>query len=533
MSSSNRIYGIDLGTTYSAISFVNEDGKPELIDNPDGSPITASAVYFEAEDNIVVGDTAKEQGKIDSTGVVELIKREMGEEWRQEFHGQTYTPEGVSACILGYLVKGAERAGHEVKDVIITCPAYFGTKEREATRAAGRIAGLNVIAILDEPVAAAICYGVYNEQDDRNILVYDLGGGTFDVTILHMEKGALSTVCTDGNHRLGGADWDQRLENMLAGKFMESCPGAGDPMDDPDSRYELHHAAEVVKKKLSNSKSTSVAVSHNGEKAKVTISREEFEAATSDLLNETLDFTDKMLRYAREEKGIERIDSFLLVGGSTFMPQVINAVTERYQDALGVTPIQHDPNQAVAKGAALCGVMHKLRELLATNTDSHEIATLTGIPEDKLITLAATRLRKVASKSYGIRARKGDKPIIFNLIMRQDAVPCKATHTFPISEANAAILPLCILSNDSTEKLVEPELGEIAGEATMELTPGLPAGAPISVTFELSEEGTLSLTAVDTTNNKELHTTFNAPGSLTEEEIEQQQKAIEGTLCVD
>ncbi len=545
---SKKVYGIDLGTTYSAISYINSDGKPEIINNSDGLQITASAVYFESADNIVVGETAKEQGKIDSDRVVDLIKREMGNDWRREFDGKEYTPEGISAMILRYLAKGAEQAGHKVEDVVITCPAYFGEKERNATRLAGEIAGMNVLQIVDEPIAAALNYGI-NAEEDKNVIVYDLGGGTFDVTVVHIGPSGVKVLCSDGNHQLGGADWDICLEKLIADKFMEACPAAGDPQDDPDSRYELHNQTEKVKKKLSNATETSIAVSHNGEKAKVVISRAEFEDATRHLLDETIDFTDAMIEMAKNDKGVDKIDEFLLVGGSTYMPQVMAIIKEKYEAALGVEPKVFEPNYAVSKGAAVFGENKSLQnrrdEIIEKLTGENPEKTQEEIVQEATEELIAvletegtykgediykklnTEIQTVASKSYGIRVlNKAGQRVCYNLITKQSPVPCSKAQKFPVSEDNAATLPLIVYSNDSTETQEALDMCIETGNAVMELTEGLPKGSLIEVTFELTEEGKLILTAIDLTNNKNVTVAFEVKDALSQEEVERQRAEV-------
>ncbi len=350
-----NIYGIDLGSTYSAISVITPDGKPEILCNTDGLQLTASAVYFESPDNIVVGEAALEQGWIDAERVVEFIKRKMGTDWCREFDGREYTPEGISAIILRYLVKGAEQAGHKVEDVVITCPPYFGEKERNATRLAGEIAGLNVLAIIDEPIAAARNYGITPEEEDKCILVYDLGGCTFDVTVLRTNNGRVYLAWSDGNHMLGGAEWNLCLEKLITDKFIEACPGAGNPQDAPELRYELCFQAEKVKRKLSNASECKAVVSYDAERTRMRITREEFENATRHLLDETLRITDEVIENVRQQLGIVKFDEFLLVGGSTYMSQVRDAIEDRYAEALGVEPKIFEPNYAVSKGAALYG----------------------------------------------------------------------------------------------------------------------------------------------------------------------------------
>ena len=227
-SDNHTIYGIDLGTTNSAIAYINDDGKPEIIPNSDGERITPSVVFFEEPSeegkvgNIVVGKIAKEAAKTDASRVISFVKQEMGTGWTKEIDGITLNPEKVSSYILTRLVKDAKYMGFDVKDVIITCPAYFGYAERKATIAAGKIAGLNVLQLLDEPVAAAMHYGLNKSEGDRTAIVYDLGGGTFDVTVVAIKDGEVKVVCTDGNHRLGGKNWDERPMSLMTCRFMPS-----------------------------------------------------------------------------------------------------------------------------------------------------------------------------------------------------------------------------------------------------------------------------------------------------------------------
>lgn len=551
----NKVYGIDLGTTYSAISYMNDDNKPEIINNSEGDPITASAVFFEPDTgNIVVGKTAKEEGKIDSDRVVTLIKREMGTAWRMDFDGKEHSPESISALILGYLVKGATEAGHEVKDVVITCPAYFGEKERAATKIAGELAGLNVLRIVDEPIAAAMNYGVTADSSEaKQVIVYDLGGGTFDVTVVHVSKDGVEVLCTDGDHKLGGADWDERLMNLIAQKFVEACPAAGDPLEDVESRFELMTKTEEAKMNLTTKSKANIAVSHNGERARITVTREEFESATRDLLESTVSFTDKMIALGREKSGVEKIDEFLLVGGSTYMPQVRAIVEEKYKEALGVEPKIFEPNYAVSKGAAVFGNTVKIQEAVQekieeikqetgsdVNPDEAEQQAIAAVAEDfglevgTVNDINSATMKTVASKSYGIRVlNKDGQRVCFNLIKRQTQVPCSISQKFPVSEANASSLPLVVYSNNSMEATEVLEYCMETGDAVMELTPGLAKGAPIEVTFTLNEEGQLQLTARDLTNDKEITVSFEVRDGLTQEEIEEKRQIVADLVFAD
>ncbi len=551
------VYGIDLGTTYSAISYMDDSNNATIINNPDGGQITASAVYFE-EGNYTVGDTAKESASLDPDNFVSLIKREIGSTWRKKYFDMEHTPESISALILKYMVKGAEMAGHSVKDVVITCPAYFNEAERAATKAAGKIAGLNVLAVVDEPIAAAISYGLgmagqlkdgEGDSSTKQVIVYDLGGGTFDVTVVKVAPDGVQVVCSDGDHKLGGADWDNALRDVLLDKLNLDNPEAGDPMSDPETAAALLLTVEKTKKSLSQRETAKATISCPDGKVKVSVTREEFEEATRPLLERTISFTDAMIEKARAiakgNGGSEKIDEFLLVGGSTYMPQIMAMVESRYKDSLGVEPKLYEPNYAVSKGAAAYGNIKaiqeaftkKIEEIRDTNPTKTEdeikkeaeqaVADDFGLEVNTVTETINTTVRTVASKSIGIRVlNKEKKQVCFNLIRKQTPVPCCKSQQFPVSEANATTLPLVVYSNNMDEVATELDYCVELGNAEMALTPGLPAGAKIEVTFSLDENGRLELTARDITNNKEITVEFTVTDALTDEEIQLMEEKV-------
>jgi len=555
-----KVYGIDLGTTYSAISHVGETGNVEIINNPDGGAITASAVFFE-DGGIVVGDGAKESAYTDPDNFVHLIKREMGTTWRKEFLGKEHTPESISSLILKYMVKGAEMSGHEVKDVVITCPAYFNEAERQATKIAGELTGLNVLAVVDEPIAAAISYGMGAANSDtdeaqktKQIIVYDLCGGTFDVTVVQISPKGVKVVCSDGDHKLGGADWDNALRDLLLDKLAIENPDAGDLMADPETRAALITTVEKTKMSLSQKETASARITCcDGGKCKVSVTRAEFDEATRSQLERTAEFTDAMIAKARKKTGIEKIDEFLLVGGSTLMPQVMEMVNARYKDALGVEPKLFEPNHAVSKGAALYGNNKAIKDAYQKliedeieklkqqngNLDNDEarkkaeeaakeqVADIFELEPDSVEDTLATEMVTVASKSIGIRVKnKEGRLVCNNLIEKQAEVPCSVTRSYPVSSANASTLPLAVYSNNIDGSVAELDCCLELGKATMELTPGLPKGASIEVTFSLDAEGRLVLTARDVTNDKKLTVPFQVEGVLSEEERKKLEKVV-------
>jgi molecular chaperone DnaK (HSP70) len=532
-----RVYGIDLGTTYSTIAFVNEHGKAEIITNSDNERVTPSVVFFESEENIVVGKIAKESAKTDPNRVVDFVKRQMSDkEWTFSIDGKSYKPEEISAFILKRLAGDAKKNGdHEVQDVVITCPAYFGDLERERTRLAGKLAGLNVIEILDEPVAAAINYGLNDDAKGKNVIVYDLGGGTFDVTVVSIgddpNKNEIKIVCTEGNHQLGGKDWDDTIVRHFVAEFQSQTGSTTNLLGDQEMAYDLRFNAETDKKMLSNKGKITRKVTSEGDKAVIELQREKFDEMTASLLAQTFALTDKVLEEANA-RGVTKIHAFLLVGGSTRMTQIKEEITKRYGATLGVTPIEFDVDEAVAKGAAKAGEINILQQAVNAGTKDSgamtpeelkekvkQVAVETGKTEEAIVLAVKTKLKKVATKSYGIRALKGGQPIVRNLIIKQTPVPTKGSQTFGTAGPNADEIDLVVFSNNESEPDALPEVSEELGKATFSLDGNLPAKAPIEITFELDEQGRLILVGLDKTHGKTITAKFKAEGVMSEDEF--------------
>lgn len=552
-----RVYGIDLGTTYSAIAFINDDGKPEIIPNSDNERITPSVVFFEEPSeegkvgNVVVGKIAKESAKTDPNRVISFVKQEMGTGWTKELDGITLTPEKVSSYILTRLAGDAKTtAAHDVKDVVITCPAYFGDAERKATIAAGKIAGLNVLQLLDEPVAAAMHYGLNKSEGDRTAIVYDLGGGTFDVTVVAIEGGNVRVVCSDGNHRLGGKNWDERVVEYFASKFAEASGADKDAvMGDADTLYDLQLQAEIAKQTLTTRASAKVKVAFDGNSERIELTREAFDEMTKDLLDQTVDLTQKMFDLAAT-KGISKINDFLLVGGSTRMPQVMAMVKEKFAAMVDSEPTPFEVDEAVAKGAATFGlvktiqaeVKQKAEDIIkekeaesgkpvseaekaeATQQALQNVANDDGLTLETVTNLHNVEAKTVASRSYGIRVLKAGSPVVYNMIVKQDVVPAVFEREFPVSEENAEKLPLQVFANNIIEKVASLDDSVTVGDAVMMLEPGTPKGAMIRIKFTLTEEGVLSLDATDVAHGTPVHAEFEAKDGLTQEEIEAARK---------
>ena len=344
------VFGIDLGTTYSCISYVDETGRATVVDNAEGSNTTPSVVNFASPNQVVVGQVAKENAVIDPNNTISLVKTLMGKtDFAINYNGEDKSPEEVSAYILKKVTGDASKLlDTEVKDVVITCPAYFGTAERTATKNAGIIAGLNVLEIISEPTAAALYYGCAKEQSEKTILVFDLGGGTFDVTIMSISSEKIEVICSDGNHELGGKDWDEALMRYMAEEFISQTGFDGE--FDEYAQQDMRLKAEKAKKQLSSREEVPVMLDAAGLRARVSISRAKFDEITSTLLGEAIEKTDAAIAVAKQ-KGYN-VDEILLVGGSTRMPQVTDALVKKY----GIEPKILEPDEAVAKGAAIHAV---------------------------------------------------------------------------------------------------------------------------------------------------------------------------------
>jgi len=549
-----RVFGIDLGTTYSALAFVDEHGKAQIIPNSDNENITPSVVFFEeGTGNVIVGSVARESARTDPQRVVTFVKRHMGEAgWVFSLDGKDYSPERVSSLILKRLADNAQTFGHDVKDVVITCPAYFKDAERNATRTAGQMAGLNVLDIIDEPVAAAYNYSLGNADNvGKTAIVYDLGGGTFDVTVIRVTQSndggiTVESVWTLGDHKLGGKNWDDRLVDYLIREYQQLNPGKGDDIrTDRETMFELQVTAENVKKTLSKRETAMASVTHAGERTRVDVTRKIFDEITSDLLEQTVTFTRDLIEQVKKEKGIARFDDFLLVGGSTRMPQVMEMVKREFQPLLGVEPREHDVDQAVAQGAALHGnILHTKKAVEDTiqvirNKTGNEgktdaeikdeafglIADETGQSVEEVVQAVNTRVITVASGSYGLRAvRKSDNAaVINNLIFRQTPLPASAQKFYGVDTDKAANIEIIIFVNDSRESAADLDSGSEVGRGTLKLEAGRTKDDKVEVTFTLNPDGTLSVKAVDRKSGNDVKLDIKAATSVSEEEIAQAQ----------
>lgn len=554
MSEVKKVFGIDLGTTYSSISYVDESGNPVIVKNMEGDSITPSVVFFESESNIVVGQVAKDTAALFPDKVVSFIKRSIGKSgFSYDYSGENITPEEISAYVLKKLANDTKKlTGFEVNDVVITCPAYFGINEREATSRAGQIAGLNVLSIIDEPVAAAVTYGCTKSEEDKVVLVFDLGGGTFDVTMIEVTKDAINVVCTGGDANLGGKNWDDAIMIYISQQFQEQTGVSADALfDDSEMLQELIIKAESTKKELTAKDKATIPLRFDGNKARVELTREKFDEITIDLLNRAILLTKEMLGEA-EKKGVTKFDELLLVGGSARMPQVAHALRQEF----GIEPTMFEPDESVSKGASIYGYMmqfeseklRKIKEAIAektgesvANISSVEVAVQIEegvITEDEVKQVENTMLEKgyvprftgksgkareinpVTSKSFGVKAfDQTDTERLFNLIIKNTNVPCEVSERFGTHQDNQLSVEIVILESEVVDKVTNLEMGVEIGNAVLEIPAGLPAGSPIDVTFKLNKEGLLEMKAVECTENRECRITIELTNGITEEEL--------------
>lgn len=530
------VFGIDLGTTYSCIAYVDETGRATVVNNSEGTNTTPSVVNFASPSQVVVGQVAKENAVIDPDNTISLVKTLMGKtDFAISYNGEDKSPEEVSAYILRKVAEDAAKMlDTEVKDVVITCPAYFGTAERTATKNAGIIAGLNVLEVISEPTAAALYYGCAREQEEKTILVFDLGGGTFDVTIMNISSEKIEVICSDGNHELGGKDWDEAVMRYLAEEFISQTGFDGE--FDEYAQQDMRLKAEKAKQQLTSRDQVPVMLDAAGLRARINLTREKFDEITSALLGEAIEKTESAIDVAKE-KGYN-IDEILLVGGSTRMPQVTKAIVDRF----GMEPKILDPDEAVAKGAAIHAVnvyVNNQKSLepgdvgettvnvggatKEINADDYK-EELAVQPEMMSIGGKTRQVVVATTKSFAIEVLINGESKCCNMIIKNEPMPngsISVTKEFGTNVANQESAELVVYESDFMEETFDVDKDFALGTATLELSENLPVGSPIQVTFTLSTEGILEVSGVDKTTGREVHATMQAKGIMAEEKVDE------------
>ena len=491
----SRIVGIDLGTTFSAIAHINENGVPELITNKDGNRLTPSVILYD-HGAFDVGIDAKRSAVAFPENTVEFIKLDMGKsitECSREFGRKQYAPEDLSAEILKTLKGDAEKAiGGEIMDAVITVPAYFNDPQRKATIRAGEIAGLNVRRIINEPTAAALSYGTHLSGSQSMILVFDLGGGTFDVTIMEVKGEEMNVLATGGDHRLGGKDWDEKIINHVAEHFQ--IKHKVNPLEDSSVSCDLRDRAVDAKIELSARSNTMLNINYAGKSLLFQLTREEFEAMTTNLVERCRSLVDVVLHERRMTT--DQIDTVLLVGGSTRMPMVKNMIEEHF----GKPPqISGSPDETVALGAALMG------ELIEPNARRF----LPGRSRDRSVGIK--RFTDVCSRSLGMVVLSESGELRNSTIIpKNTSIPCDVSKDNYRTAPNQGEFDVIVLQGSED---FSPRECEVRDTYVVSGIPKYSAGAQIKVTFKYNANGEIEVTAEDVQSKKVLSTQLK-PGDI-------------------
>ena len=491
----SKVIGIDLGTTNSCVA-VLENGEPQIIANSEGMRTTPSVVAFTKGGERIVGEPAKRQAVTNADNTVISIKTHMGTDYKVNIEGKDYTPQEISAIILQKLKADAESyLGQPVKEAVITVPAYFTDAQRQATKDAGRIAGLDVKRIINEPTAAALAYGMDKLDQDKKILVFDLGGGTFDVSILEIGDGTFEVLATAGNNRLGGDDFDKVIIDYLAEEFKKA--EGVDLREDNMALQRLKEAAEKAKKELSSTMSSNInlpfitATASGPKHMNIDLSRAKFDELTHHLVEKTMEPTKRAL--ADAGLSVSEIDDVLLVGGSTRIP----AVQEAVKNFIGKEPHKGiNPDECVAAGAAI------------------QAGVLTGEVNDLL-------LLDVTPLSLGIETMGN---VMTKIIERNTTIPTKKSQVFSTAADNQTAVDIHVLQGERSMAYDNTTLGRFQ----LSEIPPAPRGIPqIEVTFDIDANGIVHVTAKDLGTGKEQKVTITSGTNLSEEEIEKKVKEAE------
>ncbi len=474
MKMENDFYiGIDLGTTYSCLAYIDENGNPIIEKNFEQENTTPSVILFDENREMIVGSPAKDMAVMypaDRTFM--SVKRQMGTDYKVNVDGEIYTPITLSAAILKKMLNDFNEAHNcEVKKAVITCPAYFGQNERDSTKYAGKVAGLDEVIIINEPTAAAISFGYGSDGSKKRIMVYDLGGGTFDVTVLEIDRNTFNAIATDGEGLLGGKDWDIALASLIKEKISQASNISVEEIEDDENAVTtLNIDTESIKKRLTTAESTRGSMNVNGERTVYTITKKEFESVTAPLINRTIEIIGSVL----DSKNliIDDIDEIILVGGSCRMPQIKNGILNKYS---GVKVRLFDPDQSIAKGAAIFARSRSMKEIKSSEL--------------------SVNVKNVLSKTFGVRVNYNGKDMISNLIYRNETLPIESVKVYyPMEKGQPSVL--IEIFEDSAQRsddTLRTDLidGTYVGAFDMDLPPGIAMKTPLTVKFKALEDGTI------------------------------------------
>jgi len=511
-----KAIGIDLGTTFSAVSHIDTYGKPQIIPNTESERITPSVILFDAS-NVIVGTLAKNSAVAEPEKIVDFVKREMGkpkEQFHREFGGKIYSAEELSALILKKLKLDAEKyLGQPITDAVITVPAYFNDAERIATITAGQLAGLNVLQIINEPTAAALAYGLDKLDEEQTVFVFDLGGGTFDVTIMRIHDHKLEMIATNGDHRLGGKDWDDVIVNLVAEEF-DRVHGKT-PLLDLQCYQDLHNRALAAKIQLT-SRPRSVVVYHSeGKSVKLELTRKEFEKKTRHLVEKCKTICEMVMQEAKVKW--DKIDKVLLVGGMTRMPMI----REMISGLSSVPVVDHvNPDEVVAVGASIQAVLSQLNE---EATSGEKILDDNIRKQFSSLDGGLIQVTDITSHTLGV-VLWDDRNLheyVFPMIRKMTAIPAIVKNSFGTASANMQRAVVKVVEGESTL----PADCTALGVCDVQLPPFLPKGSPVELTYQYNANQVLEV-AVEAAGNRS-RVSINRNTGLAPEEIEQATSGLQ------
>jgi molecular chaperone DnaK len=511
-----KAIGIDLGTTFCAMAHIDAYGKPQIIPNTESERITPSVILFDGP-NVIVGTLAKTSAVAEPEKIVDFVKREMGkpkEQFHREFGGKVYSAEELSALILKKLKGDAEKyLGQPVTDAVITVPAYFNDAERTATITAGQLAGFNVLQLINEPTAAALAYGLDKLEQEQTVFVFDLGGGTFDVTIMRIHENKLDMLATNGDHRLGGKDWDDIIVNLVAEEFDRVHKET--PLLDLHSYQDLHTRALATKIQLSSRPGSVIVYHHSGKSVKLELTRKQFEKQARHLVEKCKTICEMVMQEARMKW--DKIDKVLLVGGMTRMPIIRDMIAN-----LSSVPIidQVNPDEVVAIGASIQAILSQLNEETATGTKvlddnvRKQFSALDG---------GLIQVTDITSHTLGV-VLWDDRHLneyVFPMIRKMTPIPAVVKNSFGTANANMQHAVVKVVEGESTL----PAECTPLGVCDVQLPPFLPKGSPVALTYQYNANQVLEVSLEAAGNRSQVSIDRNI--GLAPEELQQAASGLQ------